>query len=131
ARIQSTPAETVAALEAMLDPANPVEVRRAAAAALAAVLRGTQASDRGGFSAPVVEPPRTNLVGFGPLVARAAGAHLTDRDAEVRRLCSAALRQVATTLNTQLRAAEAIGDLHKQLRGVVTALWDQAPALAA
>jgi HEAT repeat protein len=123
---------TVPALRTMLKDRD-VEVRRAAARALGDLLRGTRAADRGGFAAtPMVEPSRDNLVQFGPQVAQAAGAGLTDAegDAEVRRLCAEALLQVAVTLRTKLRAGgEAVATTHRQLRPVANALWDQLPAL--
>ena len=108
------------------------QVRRSAGRALAALLRGTQAADRGGFPAPIVEPTRENIIDFGPKVSAAAGAVLngSESDADVRRLAAEAILQVATIVNNQLRSAETIADLHKQLRPVVSALWEQTPALS-
>lgn len=132
AKLRSDPEKTGAALEAMLKDANP-EVRRAAAAALGAAMRGTPASDRGGVAAVVVEPPRENLVAFGPVVARAAGASLADRDVAVRRGCAEALIEVTSALNGQLgiRVRAGIEEQHKALRPVVTALRGQSAALSA
>ncbi len=130
AKLRSAPAVTVPALVVMLKDSDGA-VRRSAAEALGGLLRGTQAADRGGFAAPIVEPSRDNIVDFGPKVAAAAAAVLNDAepDAEVRNRAAAALLQVATIINNQLRSAETIADLHKQLGPVVTALWNQAAAL--
>ncbi|HZT80815.1 MAG TPA: hypothetical protein VFA26_11355, partial [Gemmataceae bacterium] len=122
---------TVPALRSMLKARDP-EVRRAGARALGDLLRGTRAADRGGFAAtPIVEPSRENLVQFGPQVAQAAGSALAagDDDADVRRLLAEDLLQVASTLNTKLRSAETITTLHRQLRPVANAVWDQTGAL--
>jgi len=122
---------TVPALRALLrDP--DAGVRRAAAAALGDLLRGTRAADRGGYAAsPSVEPERTNLPQFGPQVAEAAGAVLAGRedDAEVRRLCADALRQVGETLNVKVRSGETAVEVHRQLRPVINTLWAQTDAL--
>jgi len=132
AKVRSAPDVTVQGLEAMLKDSD-VTVRRSAAAALAGLLRGTQAADRGGFAAPIVDPSPDSIVDFGPKVAAAAGAVLngSESDAHVRRLAADAILQVATIVNNQLRSgsAEFIADLHKRLRPVVSALWDQVAAL--
>jgi HEAT repeat protein len=123
-------AVTVPTLQRLLKNSNP-GVRRSAAAALANLLRGTRAADRsGGVNAPPVEPSPENLPQFGPQVAKVAGAVLTNQedDAEVRRLCADALRQVGESLNPRVRIGET-AEVHRQLWEVVKALWDQTDAL--
>jgi HEAT repeat protein len=123
---------TVPALNSMLKDANPA-VRRAAAAALGDLLRGTRRADRGAYVAsPVVEPAPENIFEFGPQVARSAGGILNGKetDPDVRRLAASALLQVATTLNTRLRPSDPSGGTVRQvLRPVINALWDQQSAL--
>jgi HEAT repeat protein len=133
-RLRPAVGVAVGTLETMLkDDKNP-EVRRAAAGALTSVLKGTVAADRGAFAAPVVEPSRYNLILCGPTVARAAGSVLSGResDPEVRRRSAAALLQVGSTLNSQLRAGatETLSDLHGALEPVQAALWKQIDALS-
>jgi HEAT repeat protein len=126
ARLRSDHKTTAAALEAMLKDGNPPEVRQAAAAALDALFQGIQASDRGGLAAVVVEPSPRNLIEFGQVVARAAGASLADRDVAVRRSSAAALLQAGSVLNAKLSG----GGERKDLEPVVTDLWGQAAALS-
>jgi HEAT repeat protein len=145
AKLRTAPDVTMAALTAMLKNPSP-QVRRAGAAALSAILRGTPAADRSaGVASPITEPSADNLADFGPPVAKAAGAVLANRedDADVRRLCAAALLQTATVLNNQVRlgqtasdssdrlrlGAKDAGDWYGKLRPVAMALWDQTPPL--
>jgi hypothetical protein len=129
-KLRVAPDVTMGALTSVLKDRDPF-VRRAAAGALTAILRGAPAAERTGFAAPVAEPTRDNLIEFGPKVAQAAGSVLNNQepDAEVRRRSAGALSQLAQTLNSQLRSAEAPADLHRTLQPVWTALWDQVQPL--
>jgi HEAT repeat protein len=129
AKLRAEPKQTAAALERLLKGAD-VPVRRAAAAALGDLLRGTPAADRGGIAAVVATPRPEEVISFGQEVARAAAAGLADRDVEVRRLSAAALLRVASEFNSQLNFGYEPDVVHKRLKPLSTALWDQAGAIA-
>jgi len=134
AKLRGAPDVTVGALESMLQDGDP-GVRRAAAGALADLLRGSPAASRTGVPGSVEPPSREEVIQFGPRVARVAGAVLSgrERDPEVRRLCAAALLQVAQVLGGQIHlpSTEAAAEVRGALRPVVKALWDQTGALTA
>src|SRR5262249_23601705 len=123
----------VPALRTLLKDSD-VQVRRAGAAALRDLLRGTPAADRtGSVSSPVVEPATTNLPVFGPQVAKAAGDVLGgwEPDAGVRARCAEPLLEVGPLVAPRLRLYSGIIGTtpHEQLGSVVDALWGQTKAL--